>query len=318
MMIQTNENRAMAKLNLTKAVKNNPFYAWSTKPPWGERFYQVCKEIGIPNQTPTAEAFAQAVYAWQEKQAGLTADGMLGPNSWKRLEPKTRYSLDLGVSPPDWISEMPPGWQPDVPDLPKKNGVTDLIDEKIKKDPSYETTLVNAGVFIASLDLGNLKGLSKTGKFIGGAIVQPLVWAYQGNTGDTWDKILYGLGLVPILTVPAGAVSVWKGYLDDKVMNQWNEVLDDEPKQLAKFIFPVVTFDGWSGPTIKAQTIASLGGTVWQHPNGLWVYIKLEKQGKRILVCDYKPKKAVKIWGPELPLNPVGTKFTWRSRLGGH
>lgn len=309
-------HNTMSKFNLAKAIKNNPIYARTTKPPWVERFYQVAKELGLPQQTPTAESFAQAVYQWQKSQ-GLTADGMLGPTSWKLLEPRTRYSMDWGA-PPDWISEMPPGWQPDIPDLPEKNGITDLIEEEMKKNPSYETTLVNAGVFIASLDLGNLKGASKMSKFAGGAIVQPLVWAIQGNTGDDWDKILYGLGLFPPLTVAAGAVSVWKGYVDDWVLNKLQEVIADEPAFLAKAIYPTATFDGWSQPEIKAQTIASLGGTTWQHPNGLWVFLKLEKQGRRLLVCDYKPKKATKVWGPLLPLQPVGSRFTWHSRKGGH
>ncbi|HMP01345.1 MAG TPA: hypothetical protein PKD86_06865 [Gemmatales bacterium] len=308
----------MSKLNVAKAVKNNPIYAWSTKPRWGERFYQVCKELGYANLTPTPEMFAEAVFNWQKKQAGLDADGMLGPNSWKKLEPKTRYSLDLGVPLPDWISEMPYGWKPDVPDQPLKNGVTDLLDAKIAEDPSFATALTNAGVFIASQILGNLKKLHKVDRFFASNLVQPLIWAFQGNTGDDWDKILFGLGLFPPLTVAAGAVGIWKGILDDKVMNQHKQVLADEPAHLGKAIYPVVTYPGSPGPTIKAQTIASRGGIVWKHPNGLWVYMKLERKGKPILVCDYQPKKAEMIWGPELPLKYEGDgQFAWRSHKGG-
>lgn len=74
---------------------------------------------------------------------------------------------------------------------------------------------------------------------------------------------------------------------------------------------------GWAGPPINAQTIAGKGGVAWQHPNGLWVYLKLEENGKEVLVCDYKPKKATKIPGPDLPLRLQGKRFTWRSYKGG-
>ena len=59
----------MSYLNLQQATRNNPIYAWTTKPAWKERFYQVTNELGIFYQTPSPEAFAQAVYQWQNKQS---------------------------------------------------------------------------------------------------------------------------------------------------------------------------------------------------------------------------------------------------------
>jgi hypothetical protein len=47
------------------------------------------------------------------------------------------------------------------------------------------------------------------------------------------------------------------------------------------------------------------------------VYSKLEKNNKVILTCDTRPKKAVKIFGPELPLRWNGMGFVWRSHKGG-
>ena len=301
----------MAALNIPKAVRNNPIYARITEPPWMDRFPQVARELGFRDMSPSAESFAEAVHSWQKKNPGLAADGMLGPKTWAKLEPRTRYSLPV-ESPPPWISEMPPGWKPDVPDLPERNGVTDVIDEMIRKDPSYQTTLTNTGVTIASIGLGQLPKIGT----VAGGLVQPLVWAYQGNTGDLGDKVLYGLGLFPPLTVAAGLVSIWKGYLDDKVLAQLEEVYADEPAHLKKAIFPAATYTLNATPDVAAMRIAGDGGVAWKHPNGLWVYLKLEKNGKEILVCDYRPRNAVAVVGPELPLRPVGKKFVWRMHKG--
>ena len=306
----------MSYLNMVKAKKNNAIYANVTKPAWKDRFYQIAEQFGIYNQTPTAEAFAQAVYQWQLNQPGTTADGILGPKSWAKLEPKTRYSIDFGLPAPDW-TEMPAGGQPEIPAASQKNGVTDYLDEQIKNDPSYQTTLINSGVFVSSWRLGKLSRLGRLGKFAAGAVVQPLVWAIQGNTGDAGDKVLYALGLIPLLTVPAGLVGIWKGRMDDDVIDKLAEVTADEPPELAKFIFPTATY-GWTGQgPILAQKIAQDGGVAWQHPNGLWVFIKLERDGKIIHCCDYVPKNAEKILGPELPLRWMGSGFSWRSYKGG-
>jgi hypothetical protein len=307
----------MSSFNLKKAVRNNPIYARITKPAWKDRFYQVCSEIGIRDMTPTAERFAEAVYEFQSTQSGLARDGMLGPKTWAKLEPRTRFTL-AAPDLPDWISEMPYGWQPDVPDLPaapEKNGITDIIDEMIESDPNYATTITNTGVTVASVTLG-LKRFGTKGS-VGGALVQPLVWLHQGNAGDLGDKMLYGLGLFPLLTVPAGIVSIWKGILDDRVLDQLEEVCRDEPSHLRKAIFPSATYTFDGKPYTGALKVAADGGVAWQHPNGLWVFLKLEKDGKDVLVCDYRPKNAVRIIGPELPLRPVGNRFVYRSFLGG-
>lgn len=309
----------MSSLNLAKAKKNNAIFANVTKPAWKTRFYQVAEKLGIYHQTPTADAFAQAVYQWQLSQPGMTADGILGPKSWAKLEPRTRYSINFGAPTPDWISEMPPGWKPDAPatpPAPAKNGVTDYLDEEIAKDPSYATTLVNSGVFTSSFGLGKLNQLGKLGKFAAGAIVQPLVWAVQGNTGDAGDKFLYAMGLVPLLTVPAGLVGIWKGLMDDDVLDKLAQITKGEPPELAKFIFPAATYSWKAYGPLLAKKIAADGGVAWQHPNGLWVFLKFERHGKTILSCDYRPKIAKTIVGPELPLRITGTKFNWRYHKG--
>lgn len=309
--------------NLEHAKKNNAIYGSITKPAWKDRYHQIAEQFGIYYQTPSAEAFTEGVYQWQLKQPGLKADGILGPKSWARLEPFTRYSVNFDPPAPDWITEMPPGWQPNIPAPapkpapPQKNGITDNLDLMIEKDPTYKTTLINSGVFVASLGLGKIKQLGKLGGFAASAIVQPLVWAAQGNTGDAGDKMLYALGLIPPLTVAAGLVGIWKGRMDDQVLDKLAQVVADEPSEYAKAIYPAATY-GWTGQgSILAQKIAKDGGVAWQHPNGLWVFLKLEKDGKTILPCDYRPRNAVKILGPELPLNWTGNGFIWRSYKGG-
>ncbi len=97
----------MTTFDIKKAVKLNSHYSRSTRPPWRDRFDQVITELGFMNMSPGAEAFADAVYQWQQRQSGLKADGILGPNSWGKLEPQTRYSIDLTQIPPTWLNHRP-------------------------------------------------------------------------------------------------------------------------------------------------------------------------------------------------------------------
>ena len=60
---------------------------------------------------------------------------------------------------------------------------------------------------------------------------------------------------------------------------------------------------------------SSKGGTAWEHPNGLWVYIT---DARGLLVCDYRPVVARKIYQPLLPLRPAGREsFRWHVIRGG-
>jgi hypothetical protein len=86
-----------------KAARLNPTYAWITSPPWRDRIDQVVAEIGFGNMSPGPQAFADAVSAWQQSR-GLTADGVLGPVTWKAMEPSTRYCLDVLTAPLEWLA----------------------------------------------------------------------------------------------------------------------------------------------------------------------------------------------------------------------
>ena len=95
----------MPPFDLNTAVKWNPHYSRITRPPWADRIDQVITELGFTDMSPGAEAFAEAVYTWQTTQSGLKADGILGPNTWSKLEPQTRYSIDLSQPRPAWLRQ---------------------------------------------------------------------------------------------------------------------------------------------------------------------------------------------------------------------
>lgn len=219
------------------------------------------------------------------------------------------------------VYKAPKSPEPIAP--PQKNGVTDFLDEMIQNNPTWENTILGTVGTVASELLGNIKfkeqlEVWKVHGFgwAAGAIIQPLVWAYQGNTGDLGDKLLYGLGLIPPLGLAAGAVGIWKSIVDKKVLEKVDEIKAGEPYNLAKTLYPTATYHWTAQPEQCAQMIARKGGVAWQHANGQWVFSKLEKNGKTILTCDTKPKNAVKIVGPELPLRWAGDGFIWRKYKG--
>jgi hypothetical protein len=60
----------------------------------------VLKFLGFPATCPTGEVFAQAVADWQDRHKPLTPDGIIGPNTWKKMEPEMRKSPGLIPPPP--------------------------------------------------------------------------------------------------------------------------------------------------------------------------------------------------------------------------
>ncbi len=155
-------------------------------------------------------------------------------------------------------------------------------------------------------------GLETTGKKIAGRLVTPAVWVlnYAANkkAPDTIDVGLYGMGLLSnIAGVASIATGVVKAVVEDDMANKLRIIRAAEG---TSFIRPTYHFS--SAPAaINAMTIASLGGTAWKHPNGLWVYIT---DAKGYMVANYKPKKYVKLYRPIWPLQPLGAgKFRFTS-----
>ena len=97
---------ALTPVQLRRAVRSNSIYARRLK--WLERYQQISQVLGFSNISPGAEAFAQALADWQRANPPLTPDGMLGPKTWRKLEPRTRFSPGYGRSAPDWLSRPPP------------------------------------------------------------------------------------------------------------------------------------------------------------------------------------------------------------------
>ena len=156
---------------------------------------------------------------------------------------------------------------------------------------------------------------------VAGLAVQPVVWIATGSTPDAADSFLYGVGIGGvalggglIISIPAAVTGVVKGLVDDHTQGLVDEAKADERSEVRNCIYPVGDYSFWaSGGFIQATTIASYGGTVWQHPNGAWCFIR---DSNRRLVCDFEPRRATRVFGPNLPLRPQGDRYAWRTRRG--
>jgi hypothetical protein len=83
---------------------------------WAARYADIVSLLGL-SATPTEQDFAQAVANWQT-QNGLTADGMLGPDTWSAMQPQ------LGAQP----SPTPPAPAPTPPPTPSPTPFTNSAD----------------------------------------------------------------------------------------------------------------------------------------------------------------------------------------------
>lgn len=180
------------------------------------------------------------------------------------------------------------------------NGITDFIEG----NPHLSRT---TAVMVASITLSK-RGLPGPSGLVG--------LATFGPETDAVDVSLWGLGL---LKGPLGLASVATGFIkaivDDHTHRRVAEVKSAEDKTITAGIRPTVAYSMLAGAAINAQTVALRGGTAWQHPNGVWVYLQ-DSKGR--LVCDYEPRVAKVVYQPHLPLRPVGNgTFKWSSRRGG-
>ena len=159
-------------------------------------------------------------------------------------------------------------------------------------------------------------GLDKAGQKVAGKLLTPAVWAanyaVNGKTPGKVDIGLFGTGLLGGVAGPASIVTgVIKAVVDDNLEQKLNLVRSHEKPEYRKNIRAAYHFA--SAPAaINAMTIASLGGTAWQHTNGLWVYIT---DNNGLLVPNFKPQKATKVYRPIWPLQSMGAgKFRFTSR----
>lgn len=150
-------------------------------------------------------------------------------------------------------------------------------------------------------------GLEKTGQKIAGKLLSPAVWAVNyavnGKTPDKVDVGIYSTGLLGGAAGPASIVTgVVKAVVDDDINQRLKLVRSNEKPVYRNGILPAYYFSS-SPPAINALKIASMGGTAWQHPNGLWVYIIDENN---LLVANFKPERAIKVYRPVWPLQSMG------------
>ncbi len=102
---------------------------------------------------------------------------------------------------------------------------------------------------------------------------------------------MFGTGLLGGAAGPASIVTgIVKAVVDDDIEQRLKAVRNSEKPGHRLSIQPTQYFA--SAPSaINAMTIASMGGTAWQHPNGLWVYITADD----LLVPNFQPQKSLKV-----------------------
>lgn len=134
----------------------------------------------------------------------------------------------------------------------------------------------------------------------------------NGKTPDKVDVGLFGLGLFGGAAGPASVVTgVVKAVVDDDMDRRLKAVRLDEKQEARAYIKPCYHFSS-SPPQISAMKIASMGGTAWQHPNGLWVYVT---DANNYHIPNYKPARAARVYRPVWPLQSMGNgKFRYTSK----
>lgn len=149
-------------------------------------------------------------------------------------------------------------------------------------------------------------GLDKIGRTTTGKMLTPAVWVtnytVNGELPDSTDVGLWAMGLSGGVAGPAAIFTgVVKSMVDDDMSHRLKAVKRSEEVKHRRTIFPCFKF-AMTPPLINAIKIASMGGTAWQHPNGLWVYILHDNGEELEHVPNFKPNRAVKIYQPKWPL----------------
>jgi hypothetical protein len=86
---------------LEKAIQLNRYYAHCLRRTdgcvgWIDQFGQFGQVLNLHKKNVTEQSFAQSIYSWQQSQPGLTKDGILGINTWSRLN--KLYPTNRGFS----------------------------------------------------------------------------------------------------------------------------------------------------------------------------------------------------------------------------
>lgn len=151
--------------------------------------------------------------------------------------------------------------------------------------------------------------LEKAGQKVAGVLVTPAVWTLNygvdGSRPGVVDVGLYAAGFFS--AGAATVVGLFKSLMDDEMNKKLEIIRSRENQKYAPFIKNCYNFSASPAP-INAQKVASLGGTAWKDPIGLWVYIT-DVKGR--MVKDFKPKLYTVMYQPKHPLRMQNGKLVW-------
>ena len=85
----TTPARSSTGIDLGKAVRANRVYG--VRLGWQDRIREIARLLGVTSDTPSEEVFANAVATWQRRH-GLSVDGIIGPNTWRRMQAALRVT----------------------------------------------------------------------------------------------------------------------------------------------------------------------------------------------------------------------------------
>ncbi len=98
--------------DLSNSIRQNSYYA--NKLGWIQYYDQINNLLlpfsGLQNVSLGEEAFSEAVASWQRQQ-GITADGIIGPDTWNRIRPLIilpNPSRSTTINPPTITAPSPP------------------------------------------------------------------------------------------------------------------------------------------------------------------------------------------------------------------
>jgi hypothetical protein len=162
---------------------------------------------------------------------------------------------------------------------------------------------------LAAIDVAKVAGKAA------GAIVEPAVWVISGERPDEVDVGLWLTGLAGgALGVAAVATGLLKAFVDDDVEKRLALARAAEPPDQRAMIRWCGAYSCLAGQHINAMSIAAAGGTAWEAASGIWVYM-VDARG--LLVPDYQPRVARRVYQPLLPLQRAADGFRWHSIRGG-
>jgi len=91
-------------IDVERAIARNRFFGRSLG--WERHYDDIVRVLGFTDMTPGERLFAESIARWQRGQ-GLTVDGIVGPNTWRRL--RAVMGQAAGPSPRPAPTDTPAG-----------------------------------------------------------------------------------------------------------------------------------------------------------------------------------------------------------------